>query len=77
MLVPHATKHHKRADKRLSPIQKVSVFAASAVLEIADELILAQNENISPKLRKIMGHTVDSAEHTERLSIVLNQNMRT
>ena len=65
------------------------VFAASTVLEIADELILAQNKNISPKLRKIMCHTVDSptlvsrtrkqmsAEHTERLNIVLNQDMRT
>ena len=34
---------HKRADKRLSDIQKGLIFATPAVLEIADELILAQN----------------------------------
>ena len=51
---------HKRADKRLSDIQKGLIFAASAVLKIIDELILAQNEIRPPNLRKVMGHTVDS-----------------
>ena len=37
---------HKRADKRLSDVQKGLVFATSAVLEIADELILDENERI-------------------------------
>ena len=50
---------HKRADKRLSDIQKGLIFATSAVLEIADELILAQNEIRPPNLKKVMGHTVD------------------
>ena len=36
---------HKRADNRLSDIQKGIMFATSSVLEIADELMLAQNEN--------------------------------
>ena len=51
---------HKRVDKRLSDIQKGLIFATSAVLEIADELILAQNEKRPPNLRKVMSHTVDS-----------------
>ena len=51
---------HKRANKRLSDIQKVLIFAASAILKIADELILAQNEIRPPNLKKVMGHTVDS-----------------
>ena len=50
----------KRAVKRLTDIQKGLVFATSAVLEIADELILEPNENRPPNLRKVMGHTVDS-----------------
>ena len=33
---------HKRADKRLSDIQKRLVLATSAVLELADGLILAE-----------------------------------
>ena len=80
---------HKRADKGLSDIQKGLIFATSAVLEIADELILAQNESKSPKLRKVMGHTVDSvtlmgrahkhisAERKERLKPFLNEDIRT
>ena len=51
---------HKRADKRLSDIQKGLIFAASAVLKIADELILAENEIRPPNRNKVMGHTVDS-----------------
>ena len=51
---------HKRADKRLSDIQKGLVFAKSAVLEIADELILVQNENRPLNLRKVMGHNIYS-----------------
>ena len=80
---------HKRADKRLSDIQKGLIFAASTVLEIADELILAQNENRPSNLRKVMGHTVDSltlmgkahkqilVERKERLKPVLNEDIRT
>ena len=80
---------HKRADKRLSDIQKRLIFAASAVLKIADELILAQNEIRPPNLKKVMGHTVDSitllgrahkqisAERKERLKPVLNEDIRT
>ena len=45
---------HKRADKRLSDIQKGLIFATSAVLKVAHELILAQNEIRSPNLKKIM-----------------------
>ena len=51
---------HKRADKRLSDIQKGLISATSAVLEVIDELILAQNESRPPNLRKVMDHTVDS-----------------
>ena len=80
---------HKRADKRLSDIQKGLIFAASAVLKIADELILVQNEIRPPNLKKVMGHTVDfinllgrahkqiSAERKERLQPVLNEDIRT
>ena len=80
---------HKRADKRLSDIQKRLIFATSAVLEIADELILAHNEIRPPNLGKVMGHTVDfitlmgrahkqiSAERKERLNPVLNGDIRT
>ena len=80
---------HKRADKRLSDIQKGLIFAASAVLKIADELTLAQNEIRPPNFKKVMGHTVDSisllgrahkqtsAEHKERLKPVLNEDIRT
>ena len=80
---------HKRADKRLSDIEKGLIFITSAVLEIADELILAQNENRPPNFRKVMGHTVDfvtlmgrahkqiSAKCKERLKPVLNEDIRT
>ena len=80
---------HKRPDKRLSDIQKGLIFATSAVLKIADELILAQNEIRPPNLKKVMGHTVDSitfmgrthkqisAEPKERLKPVLNEDIRT
>ena len=50
---------YERPDKRLSDIQKGLIFATSAVLEVADKLILAQNENRPPNLRKVMGHTAD------------------
>ena len=80
---------HKRTDKRLSDIQKGLIFATSAVLEIADELILAQNENRRPNLRRLMGRTVDSvtlmgrahrqisAERKKCLKSVLNEDIRT
>ena len=55
---------HKKADNELLDIQKGLAFATSAVLEIADELILAHNENRPPYLRKVMGHTVDSVTLT-------------
>ena len=50
---------YERANKRVSDIQKGLNFATSAVLEIDDELILPQNENRPPNLKKDMGHTVD------------------
>ena len=80
---------HKRVDKRLSDIKKGLVFATSAVLEIADELILGQNESRPPNLRKVMGHTVDSvtlmgraykqisAEHKKCLKPALSKDVRT
>ena len=76
-------------DKRLSDIQKGLLFTTSAVLEIADELILAQNESRPPNLRKVMDHTVNSvtlmgkahkpisAERKECLKPVLNEDIRT
>ena len=79
---------HKRAHKR-SEIQKGLIFAASAVLKIADELILAQNEIRPPNLKKVMDYTVDSitllgrvhkqisAERKERLKPALNEDIRT
>ena len=51
---------HKRAEKSLSDIKKKLVFPRSPVLKIADKLILAQNENSSPNLKKVMGHSVES-----------------
>ena len=80
------TPFHKRADKRLSDIQKELTFASLVFLEIADELILAQNENRPPNLRKVMSHTFDSvtlmgrahkqisAERKKRLRLVLNKD---
>ena len=70
--------------------EPLSVFTilALTVLEIADELILAHNENRPPNLRKVMGHNVDSvtlmgraqkeisAERKERLKPVLNKDIR-
>ena len=50
----------KNADQRLSDIKKGLTFAASAVLEIADETILAKKEGRPANLRTGMGHTVDS-----------------
>ena len=50
---------HKRADKRLSDIEIGLIFAKSAVLELAAELILPQNENRPSNLGKVTGHTVD------------------
>ena len=51
---------HEIADNRLSDVQKGLIFATSAVLEIAYELILTQNKSRPPKIRKVMGDTVDS-----------------
>ena len=58
--------YHKKADNRLWDIQKGLIFATSAALEIADELILAQNESRPPSLRKVMGHTVNSVTLIDR-----------
>ena len=44
---------HKITDKRK--------IATSTVLEKTDELILAQNENRPPNLKKVISHTVNSA----------------
>ena len=80
---------HEIADKRLSDVQKGLIFATSAVLEIAYELILAQNKSRPPKIRKVMGDTVDSitlmvraqkqisAERKEHQKRVLNKDIRT
>ena len=57
---------HKRADKILSDIQKGLILATPAVLQIADELIQAQNESRPPNLRKFMGCTVDSITLMDR-----------
>ena len=81
----------KRGDKRLLDIQNGLIFATSAVLERADELILAQNQNEirPPNLKKVMGHTVDSitligrvhkqisTENKDRLKPVLNGDNKT
>ena len=79
---------HKRADKRLSNIQKGLIFATSAVLEIADELILVPNENRPPNLKRVMSQTVDSVtlmgrahnqiseELKENFKPVLNEDIR-
>ena len=73
---------YKRADKRI--FQKRLIFATSTALEIADELILAQNESRPSKLRKVMGHAADSvilahkqtsAERKEHLKPVLNEDI--
>ena len=44
----------------LSDIQKGLIFATSAVHEITDEPIVAQNENRLSNLGKVMGYTVYS-----------------
>ena len=49
---------HKRADKRLSDIQKGLVFVTSAFLEIADELIRTQSETRQLELREDIGPSV-------------------
>ena len=51
---------HKRADKRLSDIQKSLTFATTAVLKMADEILTASTESRSLDLRQVMGYTVDS-----------------
>ena len=79
---------HKRADKRLSVIQKSLTFAATAVLKMADEILTASTEPRSFYLRQVMGYTVDSItllgiahkqisnEQKERLKPVLNEDIR-
>ena len=51
---------HKRADKRLSDIQKSLTFATTAVLKMDDEILAANTESRSLDLRQVMGYTVDS-----------------
>ena len=75
---------HKRADKRLSDIQKSLTFATTAVLKMADEILTASTESTSLDLRQVMGYTVDSIvllgraqkqipnQWKERLTPVLN-----
>lgn len=50
--------YHKKA-KRLSDIQKSITFSTTAVLKMADELLLTQNKSRSLDLRKVTGYTVD------------------
>ena len=69
--------------------KKGLIFVTAAVLQIGDELILAENESRPPYLRKVMGHTVDSvtlmgrtqgqisAEGEELLKPALSENIRT
>ena len=49
---------HKRADERLSQIQKSMTFAKTAVLKMVDGLF-PQNESRFPDVRKVMGYKVD------------------
>ena len=51
---------HKRADKRLSNIQKSLTFATTAVLKMDDEILTASTESRSLDLRQVMGYTVGS-----------------
>ena len=51
---------HKRADKRLSDIQKSLTFATTAALKMVDEILMASTESRSLDLRQVMGYTVDS-----------------
>ena len=51
---------HKRADKRLSGIQKSLTFATTSVLKMADEILTASTESRSLDLRQVMGYTVHS-----------------
>ena len=51
---------HKRADKRLSDIQKSLTFATTAVLKMADEILTASTESRSLEVRQVMGYTADS-----------------
>ena len=75
---------YERANKRLSDIQKGLNFATSAVLEMDDELLLPQNENRPPNLRKdmvtlLMGRANKqiSAGRKEHLKPVINEDIRT
>ena len=79
---------HKRADKRLSDIQKSLTCATTAVLKMVDEILKASTESRSLDLRQVMGYTVDSItllgrahkqisnEQKERLKPVLNEDFR-
>ena len=49
-----------RLGSTFEKFKKGLIFAASAVLKIADELILAHNESRPPNLRKVIDHIVDS-----------------
>ena len=51
---------HKRADKWFSDTQKSLTFATTAVLKMADEILLVSTESRSLDLRQVMGYTVDS-----------------
>lgn len=50
--------YHKKA-KRLSDIQKSITFSTTAVLKMADELLLTQNKSRSLDLRKVTSYNVD------------------
>ena len=79
---------HKRADKRLSDIQKSLTFATTAVLKMADEILMASTKSRTLDLRQLMGYTVDSTtllvrahkqisnEQKESLKPALNEDIR-
>ena len=79
---------HKRADKRLSDIQKSLTFATTSMLKMADEILTVSTESRSLDLRQVMWYTVDSItllgrthkqisnEREELLKPVLNEDIR-
>ena len=78
----------KGVDKWFSNFQKSLTFATTAVLKMADEILMANTESRSLNLRQVMGYTVDpitllgrahkqiSNEQREYLKPVLNEDIR-
>ena len=72
------------ADRQLPDIQKSITFATTAVLPMAEELLVSQNESKFLDLGRVMGYTVDSItllnrahehERKERFKPVLNEDI--